>query len=81
VPRDAVAGGSPAENAGLLRAVLAGEPGPRRDVVLLTAASGLRAGDDALDWAAALELARESIDSGAALRTLETLIKVSNDSR
>ena len=34
-----------------------------------------------LDWAAALELARESIDSGAALRTLETLIKVSNDSR
>lgn len=81
VPRDAVAGGSPAENAGILRSVLAGEPGPRRDVVLLNAASGLRAGDDALDWAAALELARESIDSGAALRTLETLIKVSNDSR
>lgn len=80
VPRDALAGGIPAENAVLLRAVLEGAEGPRRDVVLLNAAAGIRAGDDSLDWAEALDAARESIDSGAAFRALETLIRVSNDS-
>ncbi len=81
VPRDALAGGSPAENARILRNVLAGEPGPHRDVVLLNAASGLLTGDDSLDWFSALELARKSLDTGAALQTLDQLIKVSNDSR
>jgi len=80
VPREALAGGSPEKNAALLRGVLEGAPGPRRDVVLLNAAAGIRAGDDSLDWPQALEVARESIDSGAALETLNALIKVSNDS-
>ncbi|HOD48451.1 MAG TPA: anthranilate phosphoribosyltransferase [Candidatus Hydrogenedentes bacterium] len=80
VPRSALAGGSPVENAALLRSVLEGTPGPRRDVVLLNAAAGIRAGNDSLDWPAALKVARESIDSGAALRTLDALIKASNDS-
>ncbi|HOF39018.1 MAG TPA: anthranilate phosphoribosyltransferase, partial [Candidatus Hydrogenedentes bacterium] len=73
--------GSPAENARILRNVLSGEHGPHRDVVLLNAASGLLTGDDSLDWFSALDLARKSIDSGAALQTLDMLIKVSNDSR
>ena len=80
VPRDALAGGDPQHNAALLRAVLEGEEGPRRDVVLLNAAAGIRAGDDALDWPAAIEAARASIDSGTALQALNTLIQVSNDS-
>jgi anthranilate phosphoribosyltransferase len=79
-PREALAGGNPSQNAALLRGVLDGEKGPRRDVVLLNAAAGIRAGNDALDWPAALDAARESIDSGAAARTLDTLVKVSNDS-
>lgn len=80
VPREALAGGSPKDNAALLRGVLEGTAGPRRDVVLLNAAAGIRAGNDSLDWPQALDIARESIDSGAALRTLDALIRVSNDS-
>ncbi|MFO7973680.1 MAG: anthranilate phosphoribosyltransferase [Candidatus Hydrogenedentota bacterium] len=80
VPREVLVGGSPEENAALLRGVLEGTPGPRRDVVLLNAAAGIRAGDDSLDWRQALEVARECIDSGAGLKTLDALIKVSNDS-
>jgi anthranilate phosphoribosyltransferase len=79
-PREALAGGDPAQNARILRSVLDGAEGPCRDVVLLNAAAGIRAGDDSLDWKAGLDAARESIDSGAARKTLEKLIKVSNDS-
>jgi anthranilate phosphoribosyltransferase len=59
--------------------VLAGEPGPHRDVVLLNAAYALyvsgRFGDD---LQACLEAARASLDSGAARLRLERLIEVSS---
>lgn len=68
-------GGEPAENARILRGVLEGEPGAPRQVVLLNAAAAIVAGEKADDLSAGLELARQAIDSGAALRKLEVLIE------
>ncbi len=66
-------GGTPEENAAILRAILAGEArGPKRDIVLLNAAAALSAEDG--DWEKGLARARESIDSGAALAKLDALI-------
>jgi anthranilate phosphoribosyltransferase len=77
-PLDAVAGGTPEENAATIRSILSGESGPRRDIVLLNAAAGFVASDRAADMAAGLELARDSIDSGGARRALDDLISASN---
>jgi anthranilate phosphoribosyltransferase len=73
---EAVSGGSPQDNAEHVRAVLAGAPGPRRDIVLLNAAAGLVAGGRAVDMAAGLAAAATAIDSGAAAGSLERLIEV-----
>lgn len=66
-------------NARLARSVLDGEPGPRREIVALNAAAGLLAAGLAADVASGLELAFQSIDSGAAATRLERLVKVSGD--
>jgi anthranilate phosphoribosyltransferase len=68
-----IAGGDAAENAAIVRAILGGEIGPRRDVVLMNAGAGLLAAGKAADLAAGIALARESIDSGRALAALEAL--------
>lgn len=67
-------GGDPATNAGITRAVLEGEPGPRRDIVCLNAAAGLIAGGKAVDFKDGFRLAGQSIDSGMALKALEGLV-------
>ena len=74
---DAIRGGPPQENADILRRVLRGEPGHRRDVVLMNAAAALVAGDVAPDLGAGVAMAREAIDNGRALAALESLIEVS----
>ncbi len=71
-------GGDATVNAAILRSVLDGEPGGRRAIVLLNAAAGIVAGEQADTLADGLELARQSIDSGAARDKLETLIRESN---
>jgi anthranilate synthase/phosphoribosyltransferase len=70
-------GGDAAENALIVERVLAGEPGPKRDVVLLNAAAAILAADLAGDYCAAIEAARASIDSGAARKVLEKLRSLS----
>jgi len=77
-PAREVAGGDPAENAQILRGVLSGERGPRRDVVLMNAAAALLAGGKAKNLKEGVRMAAEAIDSGAARRTLDRLIEVSN---
>jgi anthranilate phosphoribosyltransferase len=67
-------GGDAKENAVIARAVLDGEPGPRRDVVLLNAAAALAAGGLAADLAEGLSVAAQSIDSGAARDRLDGLV-------
>ena len=71
---DALRGGSAAENAAIIRAVLAGEPGPRRDAVLLNAAGALVAAGLADDFVEGLALGAETIDSGAAHSRLDALV-------
>lgn len=77
-PLDEVAGGTAADNAAMLRGVLAGEAGPRTDIVLLNAAAALAAAGLAADIPTAVPLARESIASGKAATVLEHLVEVSN---
>jgi anthranilate phosphoribosyltransferase len=72
-PTSALAGGTPAENAALVEAVLGGERGPRRDVVLLNAAAAFMAAGRAADLRAGIELAASTIDSGAATALLARL--------
>lgn len=76
-PLEAIAGGSADENAATIRSVLRGEPGPRRDIVLLNAAAGLVAGGLAEDMAEGLQRAAEAVDSGEANRRLEKLVETS----
>ena len=71
-------GGSPAENAAITRAILGGEQGPRRDAVLMNAGAALYIAGKAATIAEGIRLAAAQIDSGAAARTLEELIAVSN---
>jgi anthranilate phosphoribosyltransferase len=71
----ALAGGDAAENARIARAILAGEPGPKRDIVVLNAAAALFVAEAAPDLEAGIGLARQSIDSGAAEGRLEELIR------
>jgi anthranilate phosphoribosyltransferase len=70
----AVAGGSPDQNAAATRAVLEGEQGPRRDLVLLNAGAAIYVGGVAESLAAGVGTAAEAIDSGAANSLLERLI-------
>ncbi len=70
---DAIAGGSPQENAAITTAVLQGEGGPRREIVLANAAAALLTAELADDWRDGLALARRAIDSGAAYEKLEAL--------
>ena len=69
-----LAGGSPAENAALVDAILAGtERGPRRDVVLLNAGAAFIAAGRAMDLADGIAQAAAVVDSGAATRLLARL--------
>ena len=71
---DALAGGSPAENARLVEAVLAGdERGPRRDVVVLNAGAAFVAAGRAVTLAEGVELAAATIDCGTPRLLLERL--------
>jgi len=77
-PQD-LRGGTPAENATTIRAIFSGEErGARRDAILLTAAGAIAAGGHADDLRDGLELARETLDSGAAAERLDALVAFSN---
>jgi anthranilate phosphoribosyltransferase len=83
VPRcsiDELRGGKPAENAEAIRQVFAGGNGGRRDAILLNAAGAIAAGGHAADLREGLEVARRTIDSGAAGERLELLIAFSQES-
>lgn len=74
-----IEGGSPTSNGARLRAVLAAEEhGAYRDAVLLNSAAALVIADKASDLKAGVEIAKESLDSGAALAKLEALAKLTS---
>ena len=74
-----LAGGTPAENAAITRAILVGEDrGPKRSAVCLNAGAALYIGGKAESLEAGVRSAEEIIDSGAAMRKLEEFIRESN---
>jgi anthranilate phosphoribosyltransferase len=75
---DMLKGGNAADNAIIVKTVLAGEAGPRRDIVLLNAAFALMAAGKAATPADGMKLAAEAIDSGRALRQVENLATLTN---
>ena len=80
MPRAAIRdlqGGDREENARIIRLVLGGEAGPRRDIVLMNAAGALVVGNKAQDLKEGVALAAASIDGGSAARKLEDLIAFS----
>ena len=72
-PAGELKGGDAAENAAILRAIFAGEPGARRDVVLLNAAAVLVTAGLASNLRAGVELAAETIDQGRVTALVERL--------
>ncbi len=73
VALEELSGSDAAGNAAMLRALLEGEPGPRRETVLLKSALGLSVEGRAADQAEGYEPARQAVDSGAALAIFESL--------
>jgi len=78
-PFEAILGGSPAENGAALRALLDGAPGAYRDSVLFNAAAALVVADRVSSLPEGVEMARESIDSGAAKGKVEALARITSD--
>jgi len=73
-PVEAVAGGTPEENARDLRGIVTGElTGPKRDIILANAGAAIYVAGEADSLEEGAERAAEAIDSGAAAETLRTL--------
>lgn len=77
----ALRGGDAKENAQIILSLLGGESGARRDIVLLNAAGALWVAGVAESLAEGIELARHSIDSGAARNRLDRLVEESSKVR
>ena len=78
IPRSGIEelrGGGAVENAAIVRAVLSGEKGPKRDIVLLNSAAALVVSSRAADMREGIALAAETIDSGSAMNKLEALVE------
>ncbi len=81
IPRATLAdlrGGDPAANAGIIRQILQGAKGPRRDIVVLNAGAGIAAGGGAQDIQDGIRGAERSIDSGTAWERLEKAVAFCN---
>ncbi len=77
-PFEHILGGSPAENAVAFRALMDGATGAYRDAVLLNAAAALVVADRAASLTEGVEMARESLDSGAAKAKVAALVRLTN---
>ncbi len=67
---ESIAGGSPEDNAAVVRRILDGEPGPAREVVVLNAGAAILAAGAAGELGEGVEAAQQAIDSGAAREVL-----------
>jgi anthranilate phosphoribosyltransferase len=77
-PFEDLLGGTPQENGKAFAALLAGAPGAYRDAVLLNSAAALVVADKAASLPEGVEMARESIDSGAAKAKIEKLAEITS---
>jgi len=72
-----IKGGTARQNAKILRGILSGEVGARRNIVIMNAAAALVAGNQASDLKEGASIAEQTLDSGKALAKLDELIKLS----
>ncbi|ESW60880.1 MAG: anthranilate phosphoribosyltransferase [Rhodobacter sp. CACIA14H1] len=77
-PFESLLGGTPAENAVALRALLDGAQGAYRDAVLFNAAAALVVAEKASSLTEGVDLARTSIDSGAAKAKVEAVARITS---
>ncbi|MFZ1037350.1 MAG: anthranilate phosphoribosyltransferase [Smithella sp.] len=75
---DSIRGGDPVVNAQIAKDVLSGKSGACRNVVLINAALAIVAGEKADDIKKGIQIAADCIDSGAAIKKLQSLIELSN---
>jgi len=76
--KEELEGGAPKENAGIIRDILDGRKGPKRNAVTMNAGAGLYVAGKAASIEEGVRLAEQLIDSGAAKRRLEEFIRLSN---
>lgn len=72
---ESIAGGDAQENAAIIESIFRGEKGPKRNIILINSAAALVAAEKAVDFREGIKLAEESIDSGSAMRKLESLVR------
>lgn len=72
---ESIAGGDAQENAAIIESIFRGEKGPKRNIILINSAAALVAAEKAADFREGIKLAEESIDSGSAMRKLESLVR------
>jgi anthranilate phosphoribosyltransferase len=77
VDGDDIRGGDATTNAALVRALVDGEPGPHRDIVVLNAGAALFVANIAHSLEEGVAAAQQAIDSGAAASTLDRLVAAS----
>ncbi|MDE5679286.1 MAG: anthranilate phosphoribosyltransferase [Lachnospiraceae bacterium] len=77
--KEALAGGSPKENAVITQEILQGKKGPKRDAVVMNAGAALYIAGKAADMEAGIRLAEKMIDSKRAERQLEAFIRLSHE--
>src|SRR4051812_8672818 len=78
-PPEAVAGGTPEQNAATTRAILAGEPGPERDLALINAGAAIYAAGRVGSIAEGVDAAAQAIDSGAAQQSTDRYLDLSRE--
>lgn len=76
---DDLIGGSPQENAVITKSILNGEKGPKRNIILINSSAALVAAGKASDLREGIALAENSIDSGAAISKLYSLIRFTQE--
>jgi anthranilate phosphoribosyltransferase len=77
-PIETLRGGDATENAALIREVLSGHPGPRRDIAVMNAAAALVASEIAANFLDGAHLAANAISSGLAQKKLAALVAFTN---
>lgn len=78
-PHDSLLGGGPQDNAAITRAILSGRTGPTRDAVLINAGAGLFTARKAGSIQEGIEMSRNAIDSGEAMRRLEMFVRLTGE--
>ena len=76
--KDDIAGGTPEENAAFAMEILKGAKGPKTDAVLVNAGAAIHIAKTDISIAQGIEIAREMISSGKALKQLEAFVEISN---